>query len=173
MLFVLLIAYCVLTDSEREALQFGLSHSIVPPYINKTDIFVCFETIFQSMTSRLIDKKDENKLKAELSQLAQTYVNSFKPSARDIKTHKVLKNLRKNSNIVILKPDKGKCVFVANKTDYIKGILDIINDTNKFAKLESDPTINREGSLQRFLRNLKKNGKIDKDIYNSVYPSGS
>ena len=130
-----------------------------------SDILVSFETIFQCMTSRLIDMKDENKLKAELSHLAQTYVNSFKPLAKDIKTHKVLKNLRKNSNVVILKLDKGNGVVVANKTDYIKGILDIINDTNKFAKLESDPTINREGSLQRFLRNLRKNGKIDKDIY--------
>ena len=130
-----------------------------------SDILVSFETIFQCMTSRLIDMKDENKLKAEFSHLAQTYVNSFKPLAKDTKTHKVLKNLRKNSNIVVLKLDKGNGVVVANKTDYITGILDIINDTNKFAKLESDPTINREGSLQRFLRNLRKNGKIDKDMY--------
>ena len=60
------------------------------------------------------------------------------------------------------------CIIL--KADYIKGILDIISDTNIFAKLESDPTM---GSLQRFLRNLKTNGNIDKDIYNSIYPSGS
>ena len=60
-----------------------------------------------------------------------------------------------------------------NRTDYIKGFLDIIGNTNKFPKLESDPTINREGSLQPFLRNLKKNGKIDEDIFNSIYLSGS
>ena len=55
----------------------------------------------------------------------------------------------------------------------MKGFLDIIGNTNKFPKLESDPTINREGSLQRFLRNLKKNGKFDKDTFNSIYLSGS
>ena len=65
------------------------------------------------MTSCVIDKKDGNKLKGDLSRLAQTYVNSFKPSAKDIKTHKVLKNLRKNSNIVVLKLDKGIGVVVA------------------------------------------------------------
>ena len=59
-------------------------------------------------------------------------------------------------------------MVVANKTDYIKDILDIINDTNKFAKLESDPTINREGSLQRFLRNLKKNGKLTR-IFTTLF----
>ena len=35
------------------------------------------------------------------------------------------------------------------------------------------PTICREGKLQRFLRNLKKHGKIDNDIYSQIYPSGS
>ena len=33
--------------------------------------------------------------------------------------------------------------------------------------------MNREGKLQRFLRELKKKGKIDKDIYSSIYPTGS
>ena len=32
-----------------------------------------------------------------------------------------------------------------------------------------DSTINREGKLQRFLRELKKKGKIDAEIYNNVY----
>ena len=59
-----------------------------------------------------------------------------------------------------------------NRVDYIEGINDIINDKHKF-KLSKGPTINREGKLQRFLRELKKKGKIDKDIYNSIYPSGS
>ena len=64
------------------------------------------------------------------------------------------KNGRKNSSTVVLKPDKGNGVVVATKTDYIKDILDITYDTNKFAKIESAPTSIREGSLQRFLRNL-------------------
>ena len=153
-----------LTDNEREALQYSLSHSIVPMYINKTYISICFATICQSMTSRLIDKKDERKLKADLSYLAQIYANSFKPSAKDNKTHKALKNLRKNSNVIFLKLDKGKGVLVVNKEDHIKGILDMLNGTSKVAKFESDPTINIEGSLQRFLRYLKNNGKIFKDM---------
>ena len=62
------------------------------------------------MTSHLINKKDENGLKAELSHLAQLYVNPFKPSPKDIKTLKVLKNLHKNNDIVVLKPDKDNVV---------------------------------------------------------------
>ena len=113
-----------LTKDESEALKFGLSHSIFPPNINKTDIYASFESIYQSMKSRLFDKSNDNKLKSDLSHIAQIYVNSFRPSNKDIKTHKVLKNLHKNKNIVILKPDKGNGVVVVNKLDYIKGIND-------------------------------------------------
>ena len=44
---------------------------------------------------------------------------------------------------------------------------------SKFKKLKNDPTLLREGQLQRFLRNLKKNNEIDNIIYDKIYPSGS
>ena len=57
--------------------------------------------------------------------------------------------------IYLLKPDEENGMVVVNKTDYFKTILKIINDTNNYAKLESDSTFNREGGLQHFLRNRK------------------
>ena len=66
-----------LTQNESEALKFGLSHSIFPPNINKTDIYTSFESIYKSMKSRLIDKSNDNKLKSDLSHIAQLYVKSF------------------------------------------------------------------------------------------------
>ena len=144
-----------LTEDETEALKFGLSHSIVPPYVNKTDIFACFESIFHSMAGRLIDRKYEHKLKADLSQMANVYVNSFKLSPKDIKTHKVLRNRHNNNDLVVLKPDKGNGVVILHRSDYTEGILNIINDIHKVKELDSDPTIIREGKLQRLLRDLK------------------
>ena len=79
------ISSYTLSQNESEALKFGLSQSIVPPYINKTDIFVSFESIFNSMTSHLHDKNDEIKLKSDLSHLAHLYANSFKLSPKDLK----------------------------------------------------------------------------------------
>ena len=156
-----------------KGLKFGLSHSIFSPYINKTDIYASFESIYQSMKSHLIDKRNDSKLGVEFSHVARLYANSFKPSNKYIETHNVLKRLRKNQDITILKPDKGNGVVILNKTDYIKGISDILNDSHKFKELTIDPTINREGKLQRFLRELKQKGKIDAEIYNNLYPSGS
>ena len=107
-------------------------------------------------------------MKFDLSHIAQLYVNSFQPSNKDIKTHKVLKSLHKNKDIVILEPDKGNGVVLLNRVGYIKGINDIINDRHKFKELSNDPTINREGKLQRFLRELKRKVKLIKTQFNLV-----
>ena len=49
----------------------------------------------------------------------------------------------------------------------------MVNDTSKFKKLSSDPTILREGQLQRFLRTLKNKGFFTDESYDKIYPSGS
>ena len=54
------------------------------------------------MTSCLRDKNNENKLKSDISDLADSYVNSFKLSPKDIKTHKILKNLHKTITLLFL-----------------------------------------------------------------------
>ena len=51
--------------------------------------------------------------------------------------------------------------------------MDILSDTSKFKKLRTDPTLTREGKLQRFLRELKNKGKLDNDIYSRICPTGS
>ena len=79
--------------------------------------------------------------------IAQLYVNSFKPSKKDIQNHKVLKILHKNKDIVILKQDKGNGIVILCKVDYIKGINEIVNDKNNFKEFPNHPTINREGNL--------------------------
>jgi len=57
--------------------------------------------------------------------------------------------------MVILQPDKGNGVVILDRNAYDRGILKIIHDTSKFKPLNNDPTLNREGLLQRFLRDLK------------------
>ena len=90
-----------------------------------------------------------------------------------MKKHRILKELRKNKNIVILRPDKGNGVVIWDRVEYDKGLFKIINDTTKFRVLTSDPTLTREGKLQRYLRELRKKGHFDPDVYETIYPRGS
>ena len=162
-----------LTLEQLDILKFGLTHSIRPPRINVSDVFTCFELINHTMAKNLKDSKQAGKLVSDLSHLAHSYVSSYRPTTTDLKKHRVLKELRSNKNIVILKPDKGNGVVVLDRADYDQGILKIISDTSKYRPIKEDPTLLREGRLQRLLRKLKKNGHLDSDVYNSIYPRGS
>ena len=65
-----------------------------------------------------------------------------------------LSNLRKNKDIVITKPDKGNGVVILDRKLYNNAIEEIISDTYNLEKLNEDPTLKPEASLQRFLRKL-------------------
>ena len=100
------------------------------------------------MAKNLRDTKQARKLASDLSHLAYSCVSSYRPTTADLKKLRVLKELRKNKNTVILKPAKGNGVVVLDRTDYDQGILKIINDTSKFRPIKDDPTPPREGRLQ-------------------------
>ena len=167
------LSSCRLTSDQLDILKFGLTNSICPPRINKSDVFVCFELIHDPMVKKLKDKKQNPKLVSALSHLAHSYSLAHRPTIADLKSYKLLKDLRKNKNIIILKPDKGNGVVVLDRTAYESGILKIISNTSKFKVLAEDPTLLRERQLQRFLRKLKSTGHLDVDTYFKIYPTGS
>ena len=157
-----------LTSEQLGILKYGLSHSICTPTISKTDVFSCFELTNRTMVRNLIDRKQKGKLVSDLSHLAHSYVFSHQPSVADLRKFRILKELTKNKDIVILKPDKGISVVVMDRNAYEQGIFAVISDTSKFKLL-----ITREGKLQRLLRALKNKGQLDKDTYERIYPIGS
>ena len=59
-------------------------------------------------------------------------------SEAEKKYYAVIKDLRRDNNIIISKPDKGKGVVISNKEDYVRKMNYIINATNKFKKIDSD-----------------------------------
>ena len=162
-----------LTEEELDILKFGSNHSIEPLRINKTDVLTTFDFIHRAMSKDLQDVKEAGEVKAKMSYLANTYVNSYKPSKNALRKHKILKKLRNNNEILITKPDKGNGVIIVDRNLYKSSLYNIANDTSKFLKLSSEPTITREGKLQRFVRTLKNKGFFTKDQYDKIYPCGS
>ena len=55
-----------------------------------------------------------------------------------------------------MKPDKGSGVVILDRKLYNNAIQEIISDTSKFEKLNEDPTLKCEASLQCFLDKLKQ-----------------
>ena len=125
------------------------------------------------LTSNLKDKEKTGKTVSQLSRLENSYYSYYKPSVSTLKKHGILKRLRNNREIVILRPDKGNGVVIMSRKDYICGKNDIIDDRSKFKLLTKDPTSLGEGQLQRFLRKLKNEEFFNDDVCKSVYPTGS
>ena len=83
-----------LSDTERDLLKYGLSYAIPPTSINKTDIFTIFEKLNQYFCTELKNAEDTGTLRAELSQLANSYYSKYKPSTQTLKKHGILKKLK-------------------------------------------------------------------------------
>ena len=105
--------------------------------------------------------------------MANCYNHNYRPSRTVLKKHGILKKLKNNNGIVILKPDKGNGVVILNKTDYTNSIINIISDTSKFKVLNKDPTLTRERQLKNFLCALNKKGCFDSSTYDKIHPRGS
>ena len=54
---------------------------------------------------------------------------NYKPFPRILRQHRVLRNLRKNKDIVITKPDKGNGVLILDRKLYDNTIEERISDT--------------------------------------------
>ena len=85
-----------------------------------------------------------------LSYLANSYLYNYKPSPHMLCQYRVIRNLRKNKDIVIMRPEKGNRVVILDRKLYDNAIEETISDTSKFEKLNEDLTLKREASLQRF-----------------------
>ena len=121
----------------------------------KCEILI-IEKIHRSFYNKLKSEETKSQIKAHISYLDNSYFYNYKPSPRILRQHRVLRNLRKNKNIVITKPDKGTGVVVIDGKPYNNTIEEIISDTSKFENLSQDPTWKGEASLQHFLRKMKQ-----------------
>ena len=65
------------------------------------------------------------------------------------KYKKVIDNLSKNKNIVILKQDKGSGVVILDTTKYTEKCMALLN-TEHFKRLTTDPTAATERKYKKF-----------------------
>ena len=96
-----------LSHEESDLLKAGLYFSIQPDKTRKSENFTKFEKIHRSFLDNLKSEETKSQIKAHLSYLSHSYFYNYKPSPRIVRQHRVLRNLRKNKDIVIRNPDKG------------------------------------------------------------------
>ena len=106
-----------LSKEESDLLEPGLYFSIQLDKIRKSEIFSIFEKIHRSFLNNLKSQETKSQIKTDLWHLAHSFF---------FRQHRVLRNLRKNKDIVITKPDKGNGVVILDRKLYNNAIEEII-----------------------------------------------
>ena len=108
------LTQCGLSPKKSSLLKRGLYlyFSIQPGKIRKSEIFNTFEKIHHSLLNNFESEETKSQIKAHLSHLANSYFYNYKPSPGILRQHRVLRNFRKNKDIVITKLDKENGVFI-------------------------------------------------------------
>ena len=173
----------VLSIREKFLLSFGLDFCL-PIY--KPSFFKYF-LAFENVVDRIKNCKLANGYSFErvidcIRSVSYREFYGFKPynvfspifTRADIS---ILKNLGKNKDVVICRPDKGRGVVLLNRKDYINKMKDILNDFTKFTKLRYTDifalTTKLEDKVNRFIKKLLSLSVITLDESKSLKPTGS
>ena len=111
-----------------ELLKYGLSHSIPPKQLRKSEVFTTFNLIHRFLRSELSSNQYENTLKTDISYLTNNYYSNYYPSLNTLKKHKILDKLRRNKDIVTIRPDKGNGVVVMDRNIYNQQMYALLRD---------------------------------------------
>jgi hypothetical protein len=82
-----------------------------------------------------------------------------------------LKDLKNDDDVIILPADKGRMTVVMDKSDYTNKAKALINDTNTYQPLDTDPSKTTVNRINTKLKTLKDQDKLSKQIYDRVRPN--
>ena len=84
-----------------------------------------------------------------------------------------LKQLKADKNCMVLTADKGVALVVIDTVDYIKKAKEILEDTNTYRVIQTDPTSRLKNKLISNLRRIKTATGLQENIYRKMYPTGA
>jgi len=169
-----------LSSRLKTLLAYGLDFGLPVYKVDFFKYFLSFEKLVFSLKSSTI-VGDSTELLNRIQSTAFKYFYNFKSSKvfssvftkQDISE---LKNLSKNKDLVVCKPDKGKGVVLVDRSAYVKSMLSLISDTSKFVPVNisaSQLTTKTEDKINYLLRKLKNLKMLSDDVYEKLRVTGS
>ena len=147
-----------LSDPEIEALSYGLGTHI-PTNNNSNTITIEFELVSRPYWPNIsnIPENELSKIKTKLENTCENYSKVKVP----YRHRKIVSELSKNKNIVVLKQGKLRTVVGMDRHKYIENCMSLL----------TDPIKTLESKVQRLLRKLKS--KLSPYKYKKLYPTVS
>ena len=72
--------------------------------------------------------------------------------------------MRQDDTLVIKKADKGSCLVVEDKTQYIADGLDHLADKNIYKPITGDPTASLTVAINKYVASIESKGHIDRNM---------
>ena len=155
--------------TEKQLLKLGLQFGF-PKKTSFVNHYLSYEKFIQQVSKyKNINEELTTKIKL-FSHESYKYKNKDKCKINV----DILDSLKKDSNLVVTRPDKGKGIVVLNKSDYIAKTKEILDDTSKFKKLNGDwfkIILKLEDKLNRLLRGIRN--KLPESCFDFLFASGS
>ena len=95
-------------------------------------------------------------LRAEVSRILK---QSRKPTKKD--EFKAIKELKSDREHIILTADKGVALVAMDRNEYITKMKKLLDDTNTYRPLNTDPTMKQKNKLINILRRVKTEAKLE------------
>ena len=74
---------------------------------------------------------------------------------------------------MVLTTDKGVALVVMDRKEYIRKARDLLNDTNTYRTIQSDPTNMLKNKLINILRKIKADTGMQESSYRRMYATGT
>ena len=111
-------------------------------------------------------------LRGEIVKSILDYKPSLSLTTQSKEEIKILQNLKKDTNTVITRADKGGTVVIMDSLDYQNKINTLLLDKNTYKEIKTDPTDKYTKQLRKGLEILKDNRLITPQMYRKFYPKG-
>ena len=146
----------VLSDNNKSLLSKGLNFSLPSQKIDISEYLCPFELLYREVSGFSKGSSDKELLKSKLKELGLSYHCRLKHSIPEEKLSKKelepFKNLSKNLDIIIQKPDKVNFVVILDKKIYLEKMNEMLDKNKHFLKLSI-----QEEKHYNFFINLEKN----------------
>ena len=154
-----------LTEAQENLLAHGLKFAITTRSPPIGEYIAAVEQTCQNLAQGEAEEL-RGEVKAVLKKCQPPRNNITKEEQR------ALNELRKDTSRVILTADKGTCLVVMDRDEYIKKAEELLKeDTYKI--MAEDPTNKQKNKLIQLLKKIKAEGGINEECYRKMYPTGA
>ena len=84
-----------------------------------------------------------------------------------------MRQLKAHKDGIVLTTDKGVALVGMDRSHYIRKAKELLDDTNTYRTIQSDPTNKLKNMLINMLRKIKADTGMQENIYRKMYPTGA